>query len=168
MTDPRKIPFPPGIPLIALLASWGLGRIWPIPVERPDWAFWLGLILFTAPFLQAVWAVRTFSRHRTPVDPLGEVTEIVTEGPFRYSRNPMYLALMIAYVGGAILFDLPWAAVLLLPVFLALHFGVILPEERYLSAKFGEPYLAYIEAVASKSAPHLDRPYLTRRRPCAP
>jgi protein-S-isoprenylcysteine O-methyltransferase Ste14 len=147
MTDPRKIPFPPAIPLVALLASWGLGWIWPIAVDRPNWAFWLGLILFAAPLLQAIWAVRTFARHRTPVDPRGEVSEIVTAGPFSYSRNPMYLSLIIAYVGCALMFNLPWAAALLLPVFLVLHFGVIRREETYLAAKFGEPYLSYMRRV---------------------
>ena len=147
MTDPRRFPFPPAIPLIGLVASWGLGLIWPIRVEQPTWAFWLGLILAIAPFVQAIWAVRTFVRHGTPVNALGEVRAIVTEGPFSYSRNPMYLTLMVAYVGLALLFNLPWAAVLLVPVFLALHFGVILPEERYLAARFGEPYLSYMRRV---------------------
>jgi protein-S-isoprenylcysteine O-methyltransferase Ste14 len=145
--DPRRFPFPPAIPVIALLVSWGLGRIWPIPLVLPNWTFWLGLMLFTVPFLVAFWAFRTFSRHRTPVDPRGDVAEIVTDGPFKYSRNPMYLTLVTAYVGGALLFNLAWAWVLLIPVFLSLHFGVILPEEQYLAMKFGDPYLRYKERV---------------------
>ena len=67
----------------------------------------------------------------------------MTDGPFRYTRNPMYLSLLPHYVGGALLFQLPWALILLVPVFLVLHFGVIIPEENYLEEKFGERYLRY-------------------------
>ena len=147
MSDPRRFPFPPAIPVAALLVSFGLGLIWPLPLQLPGWTRWLGLALFTLPFLFAMWAARTFRRHQTPVKPLGQVTGIVDEGPFALTRNPMYLSLMVMYAGGALLFALPWAWVLLIPVFLALHFGVILPEERYLAARFGEPYLRYTERV---------------------
>lgn len=145
--DRRTFPFPPLIPVIALVASWALGRLWPLPLHLPAWTVWLGLLLFTVPFLFAFWATQVFRRHRTPVDPRGAVTEIVTEGPFRYTRNPMYLTLMVMYVGGALLFALPWAWVLLIPVFLALHFGVIRREEDYLLATFGEPYRRYRKQV---------------------
>jgi protein-S-isoprenylcysteine O-methyltransferase Ste14 len=147
MTDPRRFPFPPAIPVAALLVSFGLGLIWPLPLQLPGWTRWLGLALFTLPFLFAMWAARTFRRHQTPVKPLGKVTGIVDEGPFAFTRNPMYLSLMVMYVGGALLFALPWAWVLLIPVFLSLHFGVILPEERYLAATFDEPYRRYTERV---------------------
>ncbi len=145
--DPRRFPFPPAIPLAALILSYLIGLIAPLPLHRPHGGLWIGLVLFIAPFFFAFWATRVFRRHNTPVNPLGEVTGIVEEGPFAITRNPMYLSLMVAYVGGALLFDLPFAWVLLIPVFLALHFGVILPEERYLAAHFGEPYLRYCERV---------------------
>jgi protein-S-isoprenylcysteine O-methyltransferase Ste14 len=59
----------------------------------------------------------------------------------------MYLSLLVLYVGGTLAFRLPWAAVLFVPVFLALHFGVVLPEERHLAAEFGEPYRSYRQRV---------------------
>jgi protein-S-isoprenylcysteine O-methyltransferase Ste14 len=59
----------------------------------------------------------------------------------------MYLSLLPLYVGGAFLFELPWAFVLLIPVFLGLHFGTIIPEENYLEVKFGETYLSYKRRV---------------------
>jgi len=59
----------------------------------------------------------------------------------------MYLSLLPLYVGGSLLFQLPWAWVLLQPMFLALHFGVIIPEERYLEVKFGDTYLRYNQVV---------------------
>jgi protein-S-isoprenylcysteine O-methyltransferase Ste14 len=141
--DPRRFPFPPAIPVVALVASFLIGLLLPLPLHRPHWAMWPGLVLLVAPVLFAFWATRVFRRHGTPVNPLGKVTGVVDDGPFAVTRNPMYLSLMVVYVGGALLFDLAWAWVLLVPVFLALHLGVILPEERYLAATFGEPYLRY-------------------------
>ena len=68
-------------------------------------------------------------------------TRLVTEGPFRFTRNPMYLALCLLQVAlGFFLND--WITLLfVVPLALILHYGVILREERYLTAKFGEPYL---------------------------
>jgi protein-S-isoprenylcysteine O-methyltransferase Ste14 len=89
----------------------------------------------------------TSVRHHTTVNPRGHVMNIISDGPFRYSRNPMYLSLLPLYVGGALLFRLPWAFVLLFPLFLALHFAAFIPEEKYLEAKFGETYLSYKRRV---------------------
>src|SRR6266700_5274411 len=119
-TYPRKFPFPPGIPILALLLSWGIGRIFPIAISWTAWSRWLGLALFILPFGLAVWAARTFRRHGTVVKPTGDTTQIVTSGPFQYTRNPMYVSLMVISLGGMLWFRLPWALVLLLPVFLAL------------------------------------------------
>lgn len=146
-TDPRKFPFPPGIPLAGWLLGWGLGALWPIHVDWPAWTRWAGGFLFVTPWGLAIWAMMTFRRHHTPVDPLGKVTAIVTEGPFRYTRNPMYLHLMLVYIGGILLFHLIWSAILLVPVFLALRYGVIAREERHLQAAFGEEYAEYCRRV---------------------
>jgi protein-S-isoprenylcysteine O-methyltransferase Ste14 len=124
-----------------------MGRLWPIEVNWPVWSRWIGWVLFIAPSFLALLAVRTFRRHHTAVDPRGKVTTIVESGAFRYTRNPMYLSLLVLFVGGTLAFQLPWAAVLFVPVFLALHFGVILPEEKYLENTFGEPYRSYRQRV---------------------
>jgi len=145
--DPRKFPFPPAIPAAALLASWGLARAAPIDVPWPVWTRPVGWILFTLPWLFAIWAVATFRHHQTAVNPRGVVTAIVSGGPYRYSRNPMYVTLMAIYVGGALAFHLAWAFVLLVPLFLALQFGVIVPEERHLAVKFGDEFGRYATRV---------------------
>ncbi len=145
--DPRKFPFPPGIPIAALVLGWGLGKLWPIHLEWPAWTRWAGWFLFIAPWFFAFWAMATFRRYKTEVNPLGKVTTIVTEGPFRFTRNPMYLSLMVFYCGGIMAFRLPWSAILLPLVFLALQYGVIVPEERHLRTLFGEPYAEYCRRV---------------------
>ncbi|SRR5580765_692177 len=145
--DPRRFPFPPAIPILALLLGWGLGRRWPIDVNWPAWFRWVGWVLVITSVALAVSAVRTFRRHHTAVNPRGEVTTVVASGPFHYTRNPMYLGLLVLHAGGVLAFRLPWAVILFVPVFLALHFGVIVPEEKYLAAEFGEPYRLYRQRV---------------------
>jgi protein-S-isoprenylcysteine O-methyltransferase Ste14 len=145
--DPRRFPFPPGIPPAAWLAGWLLERVWPIAIAWPEWARPIGWFLLLAPWAFAIWAVRTFRRQGTVVDPRGNVTTVVTTGPFRITRNPMYLTLVTSYLGGTLAFHLEWGFVLLIPVVLALHFGVILREERYLEAKFGDAYREYRRRV---------------------
>jgi protein-S-isoprenylcysteine O-methyltransferase Ste14 len=145
--DPRRFPFPPAITIIALLSSWCAGRIWPIVLSWPAWTIWVGWTLFLLSIAFAVAAVVTFRHRHTAVNPLGEVTTIVAEGPFKYTRNPMYVALVVNYIGGMLAFRLPWAAALFVPVVLALHFGVIRPEEQHLEAVFGESYVSYKRRV---------------------
>ena len=79
----------------------------------------------------------------TPSNPSKPVERIAKEGPFRYTRNPAYLAITLIYAGIASLANALWA-VLLLPVALVvIRRGVIEREERYLEGKFGEEYLSY-------------------------
>ena len=71
-------------------------------------------------------------------------TVIITTGPFRYLRNPAYVAL---WVGLGVVLDNPWILVLLLPAVLLVHFGVVRREERYLERQFGEEYRRYKASV---------------------
>ena len=77
----------------------------------------------------------------TNIDPAKPALTIVRSGPFRLTRNPMYLALCLLQIAlGFFLND--WITLLfVIPLFAILHYGVVLREERYLAAKFGEPYL---------------------------
>ena len=99
------------------------------------------VFIILAPTL-ALWALRTMKAAGTNVHPAEPALALVRDGPFRFIRNPMYLALCLVQAGiGFLLND--WITLLfVVPLALVLHFGVILPEERYLEAKFGEQYLA--------------------------
>jgi protein-S-isoprenylcysteine O-methyltransferase Ste14 len=96
------------------------------------------LILVPTLALSALVAMKTAG---TNVNPAKPALTIVRSGPFRFTRNPMYLALCLLQVAlGFFLND--WTTLLfVVPLALILHYGVILREERYLTAKFGEPYL---------------------------
>ncbi|PYJ39457.1 MAG: hypothetical protein DME84_01595 [Verrucomicrobia bacterium] len=81
------------------------------------------------------------------VDPGKPALAIVRGGPFRFTRNPMYLALCLLQIAlGFFLND--WITLMfVVPLALIFHYGVVLREERYLTAKFGEPYLQYKREV---------------------
>jgi protein-S-isoprenylcysteine O-methyltransferase Ste14 len=81
--------------------------------------------------------------HRTTVVPHHPVAALVTDGVYRWSRNPMYTGLGIAYLGAALLLDSWWPVALWPLVLLAVDRLVIRPEERYLSTRFGQAYAAY-------------------------
>jgi protein-S-isoprenylcysteine O-methyltransferase Ste14 len=74
-------------------------------------------------------------------------TALVTEGPFRYSRNPSYVALTLLYVGVALLINALWILLLVVPALVVLRYGVIAREEAYLTRKFGEAYRQYTTQV---------------------
>ena len=79
----------------------------------------------------------------TNVNPTMPATAIVTDGPFRYTRNPLYLGLTLMYTGISFLANALWAILLLPVALLVMIYGVIMREERYLEQKFGEQYLSY-------------------------
>jgi len=74
-------------------------------------------------------------------------TALVTTGPYRYTRNPMYLGLAFLYAGIALAFGLLWALAALPVVLLVVDRVVIPPEERHLEAQFGDEYRAYKSRV---------------------
>ena len=91
--------------------------------------------------------VRAFRHAKTPIDPYTPSEAIVTDGPYRLTRNPAYLGMTLTYAGIAIVSNSPWALVPL-PVAIALiDRGVIAREERYLERKFGTPYVEYKRRV---------------------
>jgi protein-S-isoprenylcysteine O-methyltransferase Ste14 len=91
--------------------------------------------------------VRAFGRAHTPIDPYTPSEAIVTDGPYRLTRNPGYLGMALTYAGIAIVSNAPWALVPLPLAVALIDRGVIAREERYLERKFGAPYLDYKRRV---------------------
>ena len=81
------------------------------------------------------------------MNPREPTLAIVSEGPYRFTRNPLYLALAGIYLGITLAVGTVWPLVFLIPVLLITHYGIIKREERYLARKFGEPYVAYMGRV---------------------
>lgn len=104
-------------------------------------AFGLALFMTGAGLMFA--AMRLFRLAGTNVPTYLPTTSLVTHGPYRFTRNPIYLALTLIYVGLAVGVDSVWPLLTLLPLLVVMHFGVVRREEAYLEQKFGEAYRDY-------------------------
>ena len=94
-----------------------------------------------------LWAVGLFLNARTAINPYQSTTRIVAWGPYRFTRNPMYLGFMFLLCGLALVQGNAWLLVMMLPLALFLRYGVIAREERYLEDKFGDSYRRYKGSV---------------------
>jgi protein-S-isoprenylcysteine O-methyltransferase Ste14 len=107
----------------------------------------LGLIAIVAGGGLTFWGMATFARARTPIIPNRPAAKLVLAGPYRFTRNPMYVGLTSLYTGLALLLNLAWAIVLLPLVLLVLTKTVIRHEERHLGDAFGSAYADYCGRV---------------------
>lgn len=142
--------FPP--PLL-FVAGFGAGLVLERLLPRPALGLPRGAVLVLAVTLVALglgvlaWAMATFRRARTAILPHRPAARIVAEGPYRFSRNPMYVGLSLLYVGLAVWTHALWALPLLPLVLWGLWRLVVRREERYLRAAFGADYEAYTRRV---------------------
>ena len=103
----------------------------------------LGVTLIGASVALVSQAFQRMRRAGTNVNPTEPATVLVTEGPFKFTRNPLYLSLTLFYTGVATLVNALWAMLMLPIVLFVMNRGVIEREERYLERKFGEQYMKY-------------------------
>lgn len=103
----------------------------------------VAIVLLLAFALWNGWALWLMARHRTALLPGGSTRVILDRGPFRASRNPLYLGLIALVVGLALLWPSFWALILTPLGVAALWWGAVAPEERYLHEKFGAEYDDY-------------------------
>jgi protein-S-isoprenylcysteine O-methyltransferase Ste14 len=106
-----------------------------------------GLALVLTGVALTVWSVVTLTRAHTTFIPWDQVTAMVTTGPFRFSRNPIYLADAIAYLGGTLLIHSWWPLPLLPGIIVVIRRKVIDREERYLTERFDDAYREYQSRV---------------------
>jgi len=92
-------------------------------------------------------AIRTIWRAQTPIDPYKTTTALVTDGLFRFSRNPIYVSDTLIYVGLSLALNAWWALALTLALVWMMQVGVIAREEEYLERKFGDDYFRYKRQV---------------------
>jgi len=144
---PGVIALPPFIFLGFLLAGLALEYLMPSEVPAALARYLVGGGLAIAGLGLAFAARGRFVAAGTNVRPTLPATALVTQGPYRFTRNPMYLALTAIYFGIAIAVGSWWLIVLTLPLLLVMEFGVIRREERYLAAKFGTAYTDYMATV---------------------
>ncbi len=145
--SPGVIAPPPLIVLGTLAVTLGLDWLWPAPLFGATIQGVAGGVIFAAGLALAVTCVRLFVRAGTSVPTYRPTTALVTAGPYRISRNPIYVALLLGTLGIAVLVDSAWMIAGVVPLFAVLNLGVIAREESYLERKFGADYLAYKASV---------------------
>jgi protein-S-isoprenylcysteine O-methyltransferase Ste14 len=127
-----------GLLLDRLLPAYVLTVLLPLP-ERIA----IGSVVMAAGFALALPAILAFRRAGTHVEPWKSSSALVTDGIFRWLRNPMYVGATLLLAGFAVLLASDWTLVMTVGFALVVHFGVVKREERYLEAKFGSAYRGY-------------------------
>ncbi len=143
MSGAKRGPIPPVFFLVALVLQWGLHRFLPVIRMVPETWSALGFVTIAAGVGLIVIAARQFSRAKTAINPFDQPSALVTGGVFRVSRNPMYLAMIVILLGGA----LAWGTFtpFLVPPVMAwlLSRKFIAMEEARLIKAFGVEYERY-------------------------
>ena len=155
--SPGVIAPPPLIALTALLFGLALDWFFPSFILRGVFGFAtrliIGAILIGVGAAMAILARSKFLQAGTNVEPWKPSLKLVTGGVFAWMRNPMYVGLMLLFAGISIALGSDWMLILLVPMAVILHFGVVKREERYLETKFGENYHAYLNRVPRYGLP---------------
>ena len=134
---------PPLIFLAGLLAGYAIWWVWPVPIVPGDWSVAVrvaGAVAVVLGVILAGAALMAFRRVGTPPEPYEPTTALATDGPYHFTRNPMYLGMALATGGLALAGNALWPLLTLIPVIWMIRTQVIDKEERYLDAKFGDAY----------------------------
>ena len=145
-----QVRFPPplvfiGFVLMGLVLQYAMAPI-PFPLDR-----WItlaaGILLSLTGLGFIVMAHRLFKRTGQNPVPWTPSPELLLQGPYRFTRNPMYLGLTLIQAGFGLAINNLWISLFAAPALFVVHFIAVLPEERYLTEKFGENYRAYLAKV---------------------
>ncbi|MBJ6127858.1 methyltransferase family protein [Microvirga splendida] len=133
---------------LAVMAGLALNWLVPLPFLPPYLPVgWLGAMVFVAALALFAWAIVTMTRAGTNVPTNRPSTTLVESGPYRFTRNPIYLGMFLGLIGLGIALDNPWLLLMLAPFALVIRYGVVAREEAYLERKFGDVYRGYRSRV---------------------
>ncbi|MEP7246431.1 MAG: isoprenylcysteine carboxylmethyltransferase family protein [Gammaproteobacteria bacterium] len=138
---------PPALYALAVIGGYALNRRWPLPVGEGTAITMLAGALTLGCLALMASSIVNFRRSKTSIVPVRPATTLVIAGPYRFTRNPMYVGLAALTVALALFMNSWWPIVLLIPVLLVVRVFVIAPEERYLQRRFGADYVAYMRQV---------------------
>jgi protein-S-isoprenylcysteine O-methyltransferase Ste14 len=137
---------PPLLYLACLVLGFALDRLMPLTLAYPQFTLigWTagGALIVIGVAIMAV-GIRNFSRADTPVPSNQPVRALVTTGIHGWSRNPIYVGMLLVYAGIGLAARSPWVLILALPLFIILRYGVVAREEAYLERRFGDAYRDY-------------------------
>jgi protein-S-isoprenylcysteine O-methyltransferase Ste14 len=132
---------------VAILMTIALQWLIPLPFFPGLPSRILGAILFFSGFALGFPALRGMLRAKTSPNPHRSSTALVREAPYQFTRNPMYLGMLVSYAGLFVFFQNPWVLLFLPLLIWSFTSWVIVPEEKYLEEKFGSEYLDFKSRV---------------------
>jgi protein-S-isoprenylcysteine O-methyltransferase Ste14 len=138
---------PPLYYVAAIVLGWALQRVVPLPALPAGVSRWLGWIGIAGWLLGGIGGIAAFFRARTSMIPIQPASALVENGPYRYTRNPMYVGLAMLQAAIGFFWGQTWILILLIPVIAIVGRFVIQPEERYLERRFGDAYREYRSRV---------------------
>ncbi len=145
--EKKPLIVPPVYLLLFILGQVAIDRFWPLAQLFDGSIRYAGLILLALGLFFAGWGARAFARADTAIRPMEESTTLVTHGLYRYTRNPMYLGMILVLMGDCLLLGSlsPWLPI---PGFILLIRQLfIIPEEAMMERTFGEQYRSYRSGV---------------------
>ncbi|MGI9391520.1 MAG: methyltransferase family protein [Boseongicola sp.] len=140
---PNLIVFPPFAFFLALALTFVLRHWVPLGVlnsQSQSLLLAIGLPVVAVALWFNISGVLAFKRAETNINPRKPVLNVVQNGPYRFTRNPMYLGLILFVAGLGVAVATLWGLIIACLLWVVLHWGVVLREEVYLKAKFGAEY----------------------------
>jgi protein-S-isoprenylcysteine O-methyltransferase Ste14 len=143
-----NVHFPPPLVFVGFtLLGVGLQYIVPIPFFASPWITVISIVILLAGLALTIAAVREFRRTGQDPKPWKPSPELVLQGPYLLTRNPMYVGVTIVQIGLGLALGNLWISLLALGALLVVHIIAVLPEEKYLEEKFGDGYRDYRSRV---------------------
>ncbi|MGV3553030.1 methyltransferase family protein [Rhizobium sp.] len=142
---PMKFPWTPVVYLAAVLLALALQRTIPLQIA-PGRALLLemaGVAIAGAGIWLVLWGYAKLIRHRTALLSSSPTTHLVTSGPYRFTRNPVYLGYTLAMLGSGLLLANFWMAIIAALTAIVTHAWIIRSEEKHLLARFGFEFECY-------------------------
>ena len=146
MDRPSSIPWPPILFLSAFVIAYVLGSYFPLPWlpnTISEGLLAVGVMAIVGGFALDIYALRTLKAHHTTFSPTKAADKLVTSGPYKLSRNPIYLGNTLIGFGLGIALANPWFFIMTLIAAFATNFLQIVPEEKHLAQRFGKQWRAY-------------------------
>ena len=147
-----KVRFPPpAAAVLVIVGGYSMGKLVPI-LATYDLAaptrYWIGgAIVAISIIVLGAWPIRLFKKTNQNVTPWSETPEIIIQGPYTFTRNPMYLMMVMVALGFAVIFSEAWILIFTPVLAIALYHIAIKHEEIYLEHKFGDSYREYKKTV---------------------
>ena len=138
---------PPLVYAVSMFIGLAIEQLLPLVSIPGTWRAGPAVVLIALAGLLIAPTVMRFRKADTTFDVRKAATTLITDGPYRYSRNPGYLALTLLYLGVGVLLSSAWVYVLVVPTLLIINVAVVRKEEQHLESQFGEEYLRYKTAV---------------------